>query len=287
MRQLRVSREMRGTRRAMPGRSSLSARPRIPMRLVLAGVIVIVGLVGYFGSSAVNPVTGRKQHVDLSVGDEIAIGLQATPTMMSQYGGEDPSAADQRRVDAVGGRLLGGFDSDMPWRFEFHLLADPETVNAFALPGGQVFITRSLYDRLTTEGQLAGVLGHEVGHVIERHGAQRMAKGRLTAILVAATGVATDDRDATMAAAAVGQLVNMSYGRDDELESDVWGVRLVADAGYDPRAMIGVMEVLREAGGSQPVEFFSTHPNPDHRIERIQAAIDEVFPSGVPAGLVP
>lgn len=89
-----------------------------------------------------------------------------------------------------------------------------------------------------------------------------------------------------MVALAVGQLVNMKFGRNDEIESDKMGVEFMADAQYDPRSLKNVMEVLRKASGSQ-VEFFSTHPNPDNRLEKIDAAIAEKFPSGVPAGLVP
>ncbi|MCA9304546.1 MAG: M48 family metalloprotease, partial [Phycisphaerales bacterium] len=136
--------------------------------------------------------------------------------------------------------------------------------------------------------QLAGVLGHEVGHVIERHGAQRMAKQQLTQGLVGAAGVAGDSQTAAQMAAAIGNLVNMSYGRDDELESDGWGIELMVNAGYDPRAMIGVMEILRDAGGGgRQAEFFSTHPNPENRIEKIEAAIHKLFPNGVPDGLKP
>ena len=207
---------------------------------------------------------------------------------MAQHGGMDPNLADQQRVDAIGMRLLRAIDAEMPWQFEFHLLTDSRTINAFALPGGQVFITRALYDELTTDGQVAGVIGHEIGHVIERHGAQRMAKGKLTQILVGASGVATESATATQAAAAVGQLINMSYGRGDEIESDKWSVRLLGAAGYDPRAMIRVMEVLRDAGGGGgKAEFFSTHPNPENRIGKIEAVIAELYPNSVPNTLEP
>ena len=129
-------------------------------------------------------------------------------------------------------------------------MADPQTVNAFALPGGQVFITAALFRDLKTEGQLAGVLGHEMGHVIERHGNQRMAQQQLFQGLAAAGGVAGGDANSARMAQAVAQMVQMKYGRGDELESDKWGVRLTYLAGYDPRAMIGVMEVLENAGGA-------------------------------------
>ena len=148
--------------------------------------------------------------------------------------------------------------------------------------------------RLQTQGQLAGVLGHEIGHVIGRHGAEHIAKAQLTQGLTGAAVLATYDpgdpssqRNAAVVAM-IGQLVNMKFGRDDELESDRLGVEFAADAGYDPRAMVEVMRILAEAGGGgrQP-EFFSTHPNPDNRIARIEEAVQEKFPNGVPAGLEP
>jgi predicted Zn-dependent protease len=180
----------------------------------------------------------------------------------------------------------------VPYPFEFHLLADPETVNAFALPGGQIFITAALFTRLETEGQLAGVLAHEIGHVVERHGAEHLAKANLTqglvgAVAVGATDTAVSPQQAAAVAAAIGQVINMKYGRDDELESDQWGLTLMARAGYDPRAMERVMQILAESSGGrggQP-EFFSTHPNPENRIERIRKAIETMFPNGVPDSL--
>jgi predicted Zn-dependent protease len=86
----------------------------------------------------------------------------------------------------------------------------------------------------------------------------------------------------------IGQLVNMKFGREDELESDQLGVRFISEAGYDPRALIGVMQILEEAsGGGRTPEFFSTHPNPENRVARIEEAIQQQFPNGVPEGLKP
>ena len=177
-----------------------------------------------------------------------------------------------------------------PYRdsFRFTLLADPETVNAFALPGGQVFITQALFDALETEGQLAGVLGHEVGHVLSRHSNKQMARQGLFQGLAGAVGVLGGDVNSARMGQMVGAVVSMQYGRDAELESDRWGVRLSEMAGYDPRAMIGLMKVLEAAGGggNQP-EFFSTHPNPGNRIEQIEHAIAELYPGGLRPGLKP
>ena len=289
---------MRGSasQRSARGRTSSGCLGRGGGRLLIALVIAAIAVISYFGARSQNPVTGEMQHVSLSPEQEIALGLQSAPEMAAQYGGLHPDTKAQALVDRVGERLVAsGPASDSEYRFEFHLLADPRTVNAFALPGGQVFVTAALYERLGTEGELAGVLGHEIGHVIERHGAQHLAKQQLTTGLVGAVGMAATDPNSPVSAAqaaaiaaAVGQLVNMKYGRDDELQSDTWGVRLMADAGYDPRSLIQVMKILAEASeGQAPPEFFSTHPNSGNRIEQIQSAIDELYPNGVPDGLVP
>jgi predicted Zn-dependent protease len=163
-------------------------RRGINPRLIIALVIAVVGVVGYLGKKQINPVTGEKQYVNLTVDQEKALGLEAAPQMASQMGGAvDPrSNADAELVADVGQRIVSRSDaSKSPYvgNFHFFLLADPQTINAFALPGGQVFITRGLYTRLENEAQLAGVLGHETGHVINRHAAEHMAKSELGGML--------------------------------------------------------------------------------------------------------
>jgi len=264
-------------------------------RLLIGLVMAAFALFSYFRSSVYNPVTGEKQHINITEEQEIALGLQSAPEMAAQFGGLHPDQQAQALVDAVGRRLVeNSAASQTPYKFEFNLLADDRTVNAFALPGGPVFITAALFNRLQSEGQLAGVLGHEIGHVVARHSAQQIAKQQLTQGLTGALVLSTYDpynpssQRTAQIAMVIGQLVNMKYGREDELQSDYLGVRFLADAGYDPRALIGVMQILAEAGGGarQP-EFFSTHPNPENRVAQIEAAIHERFPDGVPAGLRP
>ena len=279
----------------MVRRPQLKMRPRrtrggcLSPRLILAVVIAVIALVSYFGAKEYNPVTGEDQHISLTPRQEIALGLQGVPQMMQLYGGLHPDQNLQAYVDEVGHRVVRNSDAaSTDWEFEFHLLNDPRTVNAFALPGGQIFITKALFDRFSTEGQLAGVLGHEIGHVVARHSAQHIAKDELTQGLVGAVVVGSGDARAGQAAAVIGQMVNMKYGRDDELQSDELGVRFMAQAGYDPRALIEVMQILEQAsGGAARPEFFSTHPSPDNRVGRIQAAIQAQFPDGVPEGLIP
>lgn len=262
---------------------------------IVALILVVISVVTYCSSSVYNPITEEDQYVGLSVDQEIALGLQAAPEMAAQFGGLDQNQEAQALVDQIGEKIVAQSDAaETEYDFEFNVLADEETINAFALPGGPIFITDALLSRLETEGQLAGVLGHEIGHVVARHSSEQLAKARLTEGLSGAAVIAAYDpenpnssQQTAAVAAMIGQVVNMRYGREDELESDRLGVRFLADAGYDPRSMVKVMQILAEANqGAQPPEFFSTHPNPDRRIERIEAAIAEEFPDGVPEGLI-
>jgi predicted Zn-dependent protease len=251
--------------------------------------LVAFAFLSYQCSTEYNPVTGEEQHLSMAPQQEIALGLQAMPQMLQQYGGEHPDQQAQALVDRVGERIVEKSDAaTTDWQFDFHLLADPRTVNAFALPGGQVFITAALLSELKTEGQLAGVLGHEIGHVVARHSAQRMAKQQLTQGVTGAVLVAAGGGGEAQLAQMVGQMVNMKYGREDELQSDTLGVRFMSQAGYDPRAMIGVQEILaQQSGGEAQPEIMSTHPSAPNRIQTIEAAIARIYPGGVPAGLQP
>ncbi len=281
-------------------RSRNQTRPRssgfsgLKLRILIAGAIVLFFVVTFYSKGQINPVTGVKQRVDMSVQDEIALGLQSVP----QMGPPSLNRQANSHVDQIGYELVEALerrlaeeDIVIPYPFEFHLLAERQTINAFALPGGQVFITEALYRGLSGDGQnaldgrLAGVIGHEIGHVLERHGSERMAKGNLLRGIVAAAGVAGGDANTSRIASQVGNLVSMKYGRADELESDKWGVELMILAGYNPEHMSAVMDVLEESAGASPPEFMSTHPRPANRREYIEGIIKSKFPEGVPPGL--
>lgn len=262
------------------------------VRMGIALLLVLFGLISYCSNTVKNPVTGETQQIALSPKQEIALGLQASGKMAAQHGGLYPDQGLQQYIDQVGERIAQRSSaSKAPYPYEFHLLRDPQTINAFALPGGQVFITAGLLRRLSSEAQLAGVLGHEVGHVVGRHGAEHLAKQQLGQLLVTAVGVAASDdqgggQRAAAIAQAVNQLVSLRYGRDDELESDRLGFRFMTEAGYNPEGIVELMQILGSArqGGKSP-EFFSTHPSPDNRVKRLQELIATTYPKGVPSNL--
>ena len=284
-----------------PYRSDTQQRRRqswfsgIKLRLIIGAGIALFTLISYAMKRQPNPITGKPQQVDMSVDEEIMLGLQSAPEM----GMPSRNYAASQRVERIGRELVYALEQHLarqsiqqPYRFEFHLLDNSgqnrDSVNAFALPGGQVFITEALYRRLPAgvDGPLAGVLGHEIGHVLERHSSERMTSGSLMQGLARAAGVVGGSQGSQQAASMVAGLVHKSYGRNQELESDGWGVRLMVFAGYHPEALLTVMDVLEEASpGASGPEFASTHPLPENRRDYIRERIGEYFTEGDLQGL--
>lgn len=241
------------------------------IRIFIGLAIIAFAFVQRCSNKEKNPYTGRVQNINMTAEQEIAIGLQSTPQIAQQYGGLYPDERMQSFVDAVGNKLVqNSIARETPYKYEFHLLADDKTINAFALPGGQIFITYALFSQLN-EAQLAGVLGHEIGHVIGRHSAERIAESNFwkTVSMGAEVGA-----DAGNIVGSIGQNTLLTNGRSDELESDDLGVLFMIRSHYQPSEMIRVMEILKDAAGPNRVpEFQSTHPDPDNRIEKIKESI--------------
>lgn len=250
---------------------------RFKMMLLIGLAMFAYQAFKFMTNTQLNPVTGENQRVQWSPEEEIQLGIQSAPQMAQQHGGLHPDTRAQQVVDQVGQKLVqSSIAAKSGYPYDFHLLADENTVNAFALPGGQCFITAALFKQLN-EDQLAGVMGHEIGHVIERHGAERMAKsgfiqGIIQSVMIGSGG----DHSIAQIANVVGNYANMKYGRDQELESDKWGVQLMIDAGYNPEALLGVMDILeKSSGSSRTPEWQSSHPSPDNRRQNIRNLIEQ------------
>lgn len=250
---------------------------RIGGTLILGVIMALFAVFQYYSKSEVNAVTKETQHIGISPDEEIALGLQSAPQMAQEYGGLYPDQKAQDIVVKVGQNVVQhSAAKNTPYKYQFHLLADPNVINAFALPGGQVFITYALFSKLESEAQLAGVLGHEIGHVVARHSAQRIADDALTQGLTGAAVVASGSANTAQMAQMIGNMINMKYGRGQELQADDLGVRFMMETGYEPEGMVGVMQILEDAAGGQRVpEFQSTHPSPENRIVKIKDAIEK------------
>jgi len=253
-------------------------RRNFKFRILIGLAIVGFAYLKKCSQQETNPYTGKTQAISLSPEQEIAIGLQQAPSMAQQHGGLHPNAQYQQIVDQIGKKLVdNSIARNSEYKYEFHLLRDENTINAFALPGGQIFITFALFSKLVNQnGQLnedmvAGVLGHEIGHVLGKHSNERITSANFWKLLTMGASVGAD---LGSLANGIGQQTLLKNGRGDELESDELGVKLMIDAGYNPEYLINVMQVLKAAAGPNRVpEFQSTHPDPENRIEKIKEAI--------------
>ncbi|GAB4554469.1 MAG: hypothetical protein Tsb0013_17120 [Phycisphaerales bacterium] len=242
----------------------------VPLILALVMALPMVGC-------STNAATGRMQFNTLSREQEISLGEEAMPELIAGYGGEVQDERLRNYVRSIGMEIALSTEDefrDIPWEFT---LLDSDIVNAFALPGGKVFISRGLMARMTNESQLAAVLGHEIGHVTAEHADQQITRQMIVqgiAIGAAvAAGTQEDERWAYAVPVVVGGagLFNLKFGRDEESEADSLGLRYMTRAGYNPRGMLELMQILEEAsgGGSGTLEILSTHPLPQTRINRI------------------
>lgn len=242
--------------------------------LPLAMLVLIEPLAG----CTTNAATGRRQFNSLSREQEIELGSSAAPELAAEYGGADPDPSLQAYVRRVGMSMVPFVEGDyakLPWEFT---LLESDVINAFALPGGKVFITRGLAVKLKDEAELAGVLGHEIGHVTAEHADKRITSQMGVGLLGIGIGVATKNEDndflrvgAPLLVGVGGQGFLLKFGRDEELEADKLGMRYMNRAGYDPAGQLDVMRVLAAASGdSRQLEILSTHPLPETRIRAIE-----------------
>ena len=252
--------------------------------LPLVRVSATLCLLLFLQACATNPVTGRTE-LALSESWERGVGPQYHEQIMKEYTVyDDPEL--QAYVNKIGQRLAAkSHRPDLP--FTFTLLDSPQ-VNAFAIPGGYVYVTRGIMAYMTKEAHLAGVIGHEIGHVTARHGAQRAAQQQVAGVGSAAVAIATGSSGLAQASNVLGGALMSGYGRTQELQSDSLGAEYIAKNNYSPDDMIGVIGILKnqelfnreraQAEGREVQSYhglFSTHPQNDTRLQGVIKAADK------------
>ena len=224
---------------------------------------------------AVNPATGRREFSLVSESEEIQMGREADPQITASIGLVDDTGL-QAYVSGVGMRLAEVSERrNLPWSFK---VVDDPVVNAFALPGGFIYVTRGILAHFDSEAELAGVLGHEIGHVTARHSANQISRQQLQQLGLGVGMIFSETvREYGSLAAAGLQLMNLSFSRGDETQSDELGLRYLGRLSYDPEAMVGVFEMLAQAGGGAEggriPEWQLTHPYPENREAHIREII--------------
>lgn len=242
-------------------------------KILIAGASILTCLV-LLGCTT-NPITGRDELMLYSEEDDFALGRQVAPHLEDALGDRIDSEALQLYIDRVGQRIA--LVCHHP-EWEYHYIAvDHDMVNALALPGGYIYITRGMLKRLQTEGQLAAVLAHETVHVVGRHTASQMSKQTAMGLATAAV-LATGSGTGSQLAVMTNQVMSLSYSREDETESDTAGLDYLVKAGYDPNSMVQIQEILlKEHTLRRELEFFSTHPHPETRLHDIRRRIEQRY----------
>jgi predicted Zn-dependent protease len=233
---------------------------------------------------ATNPATGKKEFSLMSEAQEIELGQQMDGEIRREMGlYDDPEL--QRYVSDIGMRLAKASERpNLPWHFT---VVDVPAVNAFALPGGYIYLTRGILPFLHDEAQLAGVLGHEIGHVTARHSAQQYTKATTAGIGVTLLSIFVPEARPfqNITETALGVLF-LKHGRDDELQADELGVKYTSTTGWDPSGVAGMLRTLArldEASGSRKgvPNWLSTHPAPADRVEKVQTVVRQKAPAAV------
>jgi predicted Zn-dependent protease len=249
--------------------SKLASMTALSLRGTLT-VTAAAAVVIAFGC-ATNPVTGKRELSLISEAQEIQMGREASQAAVRQVG-EVAKPAAQALVRTIGTQIAAKSERPaLPW--EFHLL-DDAAVNAFALPGGFIFVTRGLMTHLNSEAQLAQVIGHEIGHVTAKHSVHQMSQQQLTQIGLVAGSILSERvaQFGNVLGAGAG-LLFLKFGREDEIEADALGFRYALEQRYDPREaerVFATLARLRGEEGARVPEWQSTHPDPGNRVQTAQ-----------------
>ncbi len=248
---------------------------RISIRLTGWWALAVVSATG-LSTCAKNPVTGKNELALVSESQEIAMGQEYAQQIVKTMGVYREQKV-QDYVSGLGTALAARSERpQLPWAF--YVMDDP-TVNAFALPGGSIFITRGIMTHMNNEAELVGVLGHEIGHVTARHSVQQMSRQQLAQIGLGVGSIlsSTVAQYAGLASQGLGVLF-LKYGRDAETQADELGFRYMVRDQYDPRAMATMFETLQRVsdleGAGRIPEWASTHPDPGNRVQATMERID-------------
>lgn len=247
-------------------------------RILRAGLgLLAIPATHLLQACATTPVTGRSQLRLISEEEEAKLGVTAFQQLREEEikkgrlltEHQDPTA--HARVKGVSERVIAASGLGNAYRWDYMILDAPKTVNAAAIAGGRIIVYSGILPVAQSDAGLATILGHEVGHVMAHHTAERFSQDQLVNLAGAVAGASGGGNLATLAVLGLGQVgFLLPYSRAQESEADYIGVLLMAKAGYDPRESVGLWQRMSQGGGSRGIEYLSTHPNPETRITQLR-----------------
>jgi len=221
---------------------------------------------------AINPITGEDELMLFGEQQDFEIGRKYAPEVEKQMGGRIDNDALQNYMNTVG-QKTAAVSHRRSWEYHFTAL-EHDSLNAFALPGGYIFLTKGMLKELTTEAQLSAILGHEVAHIVARDTAALMSRQIGMDLLLAAAASQTKSQGVVTAAQLATQILGLKFTREDERVADLAGLGYMVRAGYNPNEMVETMQMLERKNTVRPIEFFSTHPSPQNRMTYLRARIE-------------
>jgi len=235
-------------------------------------LLIVASIVPLAAGCAINPITGKREFMLIPEEQDVEIGQKYAPEIEKQMGGKIADPAIQAYVNSVG-QKVAKVSHKPDIKYSYVALED-KNINAFALPGGFIFITKGMLQSLRTEAQLAGILAHETVHVVARDSANAMSKEIGVEMLMSAV---TSEESAGGGLATVAQLstqiLSLKYSRSDERDADLGALDYLVSAGYTPYGMVESMEILAAQNSERPIEFLSTHPHPESRLDYLREKI--------------
>lgn len=248
---------------------------RVRVGLIALAASVVLSMTVLAQRTPVKPATGGNPADDIKIGQEVARDAEKKLVLI-------PNRDANAYITALGQQLLSKAPNPNRFPFTFKLV-DEKEINAFALPGGPIYINRGVIEAADNEAQVAGVMGHEIAHVLLRHGASQVRRGGLLGGLAGIVGAVAGD-------STIGQIIGtgaafganaylMKYSREAETNADLMGTQMLYDSNYDPKAMAEFFEKLaKENKGSKVGEFLSNHPNPGNRVANVTEEIRRIGP---------
>jgi predicted Zn-dependent protease len=237
---------------------------------------------------ATNPVTGRKQFIIVPESEAIAASKEAYVEMLSpleKEGKIDTNPALKARLDKITGRLVAQAIRFRPetakWEWQVKIIDDPKTVNAFCMAGGRMAVYTGLIDQVKpTDDELAEVMGHEIAHALSNHTAEKMSVALASDLAVTAVAVSQHQSGLALTGTALAAAIaiKLPNSRQAESEADRIGIELAARAGYDPHAAVTLWQKMKKVSGGGRIDFLSTHPAPEKRMETLNGLVPQMMP---------
>ena len=254
---------------------SLNRNYKIILLVIPILILVLTSILFFSRKTQINPATGAQQHISLTPDQEIALGIELAPQLAIRFGGIYQNDNADEKIKRIGRKLIASSDiAKSPYQFDFHILSDSQSVNAFALPGGQIFLTLGLFKKLKTDDETAVILSHQIGHVIGRHASGKLFQSSVFEGILNSDTVLVSEFPARSVSKYLSDFLSLNYDEGDENEADQLGFNYEIKAGFSRKLFLNDFMATKNSGTDTNV-FFARHSNFINRKEKLEAILQK------------